>query len=116
MFAEVSGITACIKAIAADPDVKVMRVKNRLDPSFDGRQSAGYRNISMNLCITTAQTKALGIHKHICELQLLLQAVAEIKVKDLFNPLNYLPNATLPQICYALSFHLSIGYFYAQQI
>lgn len=80
IFSDVGSITKCMKMIGDDPDVQVVRLKNRMDPSYDGRQSLGYRNISINLKLVTAQTKTLGLDTHICELQLLLDAMAEIKV------------------------------------
>ena len=80
MFQDIARITDCIKSIGQDPDIQIVRIKNRLDPAFDARQSGGYRNVAINLRIKTAQTIALGIDLHICSLQLLLQAMAEIKV------------------------------------
>ena len=80
IFSEISGITKCLKVIGNDPDVELVRLKNRMDPAYDGLQSLGYRNVAINLRLVTPQTMALGIDTHICELQLLLQAMAEIKV------------------------------------
>jgi hypothetical protein len=80
VFQTVDNITVCLESIARDPDIRVLRVKNRLDPGFDARLSAGYRDLALNLQIVSAQTKALGIDSHVCELQLMLQSVAELKV------------------------------------
>jgi hypothetical protein len=57
-----------------------LRIKNRMDPGYDARRSAGYRDVALNLQIVSTQTKALGIDYHVCELQLMLQSVAELKV------------------------------------
>jgi hypothetical protein len=38
-----AGVAACLRAVAADPEAVVLRVKNRLDPAYDARSSAGYR-------------------------------------------------------------------------
>ena len=80
VFQTVDNITVCLESIAEDPDIRVLRVKNRLDPGFDARLSAGYRDLALNLQIVSAQTKALGIDSHVCEMQLMLQSVAELKV------------------------------------
>jgi hypothetical protein len=90
VFKKVEGITACISLIAADPEVRVMRIKNRLDPAYDARRSAGYRDVAVNLQIVSAQTKELGIDNHVCELQLMLQEVAELKVYALLSIYAYL--------------------------
>ena len=43
MFEGPEDLLACLEAVAADPDVVVVRVKNRLRADYDARQSAGYR-------------------------------------------------------------------------
>jgi hypothetical protein len=73
-------MTACLKTIAEDPDAEVLRIKNRLDPDFDSAQSAGYRDVSLSLCIVTDESRSLGIDLHVCELLLLLRAFHALKV------------------------------------
>ena len=80
VFQTVENITACLASIAQDSDIRVLRIKNRLDPGYDARRSAGYRDVALNLQIVSAQTKTLGIDSHVCELQLMLQSVEELKV------------------------------------
>ncbi len=70
----------CLAAIIRDPDVTVLRVKSRMDPDFDASQSAGYRNLALNLRLTTPAAAALGAETHVCEVQLLLVDIAVIKV------------------------------------
>ncbi len=43
VFDRPEDLAACLRAVAADPEVVVHRVKNRLDPAYDARTSAGYR-------------------------------------------------------------------------
>jgi len=81
VFNDVPAMTTCVWAIAQDPDVEVLRIKNRLDVSFDSAKSAGYRDVSFNLRIATAETRELGIDLHVCELQLLLRGFYELKVR-----------------------------------
>jgi hypothetical protein len=71
---------ACLGAISRDSDVVLLRIKNRFDPGLSSSSSAGYRNLALNLRIVTAETQALGIEMHICEVQLLLLSMAAIKV------------------------------------
>ena len=80
IFNSVSEVARCLAAIGRDQDVAIVRIKNRLDPKFDSAMTAGYRNVALNLCITTEETKSLGVETHVCEVQLLLICMAEIKV------------------------------------
>ncbi len=64
-----------------DPDVLLARIKNRFDPELDSAESAGYRNLAVNLRLDTAETRALGVEIHVCEVQLLLLQMAAIKVR-----------------------------------
>jgi hypothetical protein len=73
-------MTACLQTIARDPDTEVLRIKNRLSQDFDSAQSAGYRDVSLSLCILTEETLSLGIDLHVCELQLLLRTFHTLKV------------------------------------
>ena len=67
--------------MASDPDVTILRVKSRLGPEFDANQSAGFRNLALNLRMTTPAAAALGAETHVCEVQLLLVDMAVIKVR-----------------------------------
>jgi hypothetical protein len=59
---------------------QVLRVKNRFSLGYDSAQSAGYRDVGVNLRICTPSTRALGAAVHVCELQLILRPFAELKV------------------------------------
>lgn len=74
----------CLKLISQDHEVKIVRIKNRLHPSFDSRLSGGYRDIALNLRINTEITRLLALNGHVCEVQLLLKQVAELKVCIIF--------------------------------
>ena len=41
VFEGPAGVAACLAAIRADPEARVLRVKNRLDPTYDAAASAG---------------------------------------------------------------------------
>jgi hypothetical protein len=82
-FHSVADIVACLCAISNDPDVVLVRVKNRYDPESDASLSAGYRNLAVNLRLDNSETRALGIETHVCEVQLLHLHMAVIKVISL---------------------------------
>lgn len=66
--------------IQQDAEIQILRIKNRLDPSYDSAQSAGYRDVLINIRLATAESYTLGVNAHVCELQLLLRHYAELKV------------------------------------
>ena len=68
------------------PSVRQVRIKNRFEIGFDSEQSAGYRNLAVNLRVVTGETKALGLETHVCEVQLLLVQMAAIKVRSVELP------------------------------
>jgi len=78
-FSSVAGVAACLASISNDPDVRLARIKNRFDPDLDSAESAGYRNLAINLRLDTAETRALGVEIHVCEVQILLLHMAAIK-------------------------------------
>ena len=61
VFQAVADLVECVEAIAQDPDVQVVRIKNRMDPAFDARLSAGYRNVAINV---VDLGNACWTHKH----------------------------------------------------
>ncbi len=70
----------CLKTIAGDHTVCLVRIKNRLDLLYNVGQSGGFRNLALNLSLTTEWSSSLGLEKHVCELQLILKSFAELKV------------------------------------
>ena len=82
-FESIANIITCLAAICGDKDVALARVRNRLDPSFDSSQSAGYRNLAINLRLVSSEATRLGVEGHVCEIQLLLASMAVIKVTSL---------------------------------
>jgi hypothetical protein len=84
VFENAAGVAACLAAVRADKEVLVLRVKNRLDPTYDSTASAGYRDVALNLRIASNVTEELGIEMHVCEVQLLLLPFAELKVQTHF--------------------------------
>ena len=82
-FDSIEGVASCFRLITADPDVLLVRVKNRFTGAAAAggpMSSAGYRNLAVNLRVDNAEARALGAETHVCEVQLLLINIAAIKV------------------------------------
>lgn len=78
-------------------DVCIVRAKNRMAPpqqlasALDLSASApaaartnetGYRDLAINLRVTSAAAQALGLQWHVAEVQLLLRAFADVKAEE----------------------------------
>ena len=79
MFEDLESLTACVGYIRKDREVRIVRAKNRLDHRYDAKQSAGYRDVNLNVKITTEETSRVGLDMHVCEVLLLLRPFAERK-------------------------------------
>jgi hypothetical protein len=69
-----------MRVIGQDTETRVVRVKNRLDPAFDTARSAGYRDVALNLKLTNEETLSMGLEEHVCEVQLILLPMYQLKV------------------------------------
>ncbi|KAK3232710.1 hypothetical protein CYMTET_56951 [Cymbomonas tetramitiformis] len=65
------GVLFLIRDIQPAYGWKILRIKNRLHPDFDAKNSGGYRDLSMNV---------MGATKHVCEVQFHWLPVFNIKV------------------------------------
>jgi len=82
VFDSVGNMITCVRAIAADPEIQVVRTKNRLDPAFDSSRTAGYRDVSINVRILNKDTVRLCLAAHVCEVLLLMKPFAELKHEE----------------------------------
>ena len=89
-FEELDELLACLEAMAADPEARLMRVVNKLSPSYDSTSTAGYRSVLLNLCLGMTAARRLCIETHVCEVQLVLVDFARIKVQPLLPFNNHL--------------------------
>ncbi len=80
VFEDVHSLAGCLRSIIADREIQVVRVKNRMDPEYNAHQSAGYRDVSLNMRIVNDRAEQFGLSGHVVEVQLLLKSVAELKV------------------------------------
>mmetsp|Transcript_16788 Transcript_16788/g.26029 ORF Transcript_16788/g.26029 Transcript_16788/m.26029 type:complete len:219 (-) Transcript_16788:57-713(-) len=82
VFEKVHDLASCVRVLKEDPDIQVHRVKNRLDASYNARETAGYRDVCINLRVVTPFTMAWGLDTHVCELQLILMSIAQMKHEE----------------------------------
>ena len=80
----------CLRIIESDPEVLLIRIKNRMDPAYNAQPSGGYRDVSINLRIISTLTSSLAVDTHVCEVQLILRPFAEVKVSLFFCKLTYI--------------------------
>ncbi len=66
-------IHKAMSLIADDPQLQIVRVKNRFSRDYKSTQSAGYRDVLVNLRISNTLTQKFGLELHVCELQLSLK-------------------------------------------
>jgi len=81
VFENLADLEECCGVIAADPDVRIVRIKNRLSEQTVSKEHAGYRDVMINLRIETHETCDWGLEGHVCELQLILKDFARIKTQ-----------------------------------
>jgi len=82
VFERLEDLCECLERILGDPELVVMRIKNRLDPSFDARTTGGYRDVALNVRVVTERTRELGVAGHVCELQLLMKEYMELRTAE----------------------------------
>ena len=78
-FETVAELHKCLQAIAADPTVCILGLKNRFALDYDSAQSAGYRNLALNIVVVDRFSMLQGVERHVCELQLGLKAFDDLK-------------------------------------
>ncbi len=68
--------------MVADPDIELLRIKNRYDPKYDSKLSGGYRDVNINLRFRSHLALLLGLETHVCEVQLVLRSIIGIKNEE----------------------------------
>ena len=51
-----------------------------MDTASDAAEWGGYRDVALNLRIATGEAQRAGAEAHVCELQLILAPMLELKV------------------------------------
>ena len=65
----------------ARSQVRVERIKNRMSEAYNSSESAGYRDVCVNLRVINPTAVALGVELHMCEVQLILKGFAQLKTR-----------------------------------
>jgi hypothetical protein len=81
VFESVAALTAALLKIAADDDVVLVRMKNRMLVGHAAEETAGYRDVVINVRVVNEDTRKLGIEMHVAEVQLVLSTISNIKVR-----------------------------------
>mmetsp|Transcript_28826 Transcript_28826/g.45207 ORF Transcript_28826/g.45207 Transcript_28826/m.45207 type:complete len:575 (-) Transcript_28826:409-2133(-) len=81
IFRYVADLTSCFEAILKEPNVELLRVKNKLkfDTDLPGGEVTTFRDLHMNLRLHTQEAYTMGVQGHICELQLVPAQVFKVK-------------------------------------
>jgi len=76
---DVASVCRFLALCVEDQEIQVLRVKNRMSPSYNSRESCGYRDVLINFCLNTPLTRQLGLSDHVCEAQIILKRFYEQK-------------------------------------
>jgi len=87
VFTKVSDMARCLAILHrkkydnGDPTgIKIVRLKNRYSLDYDAvKESAGYRDVCMNLQVKTKEAEERGVSKHYAELQLQMSEMYKAK-------------------------------------
>ena len=74
IFDDPSSLACCLHLVGEQEPFKACRIKNRMARSFDSRTSMGYRDVGINV-----RWEMDSGSWHICELQLQLRSLFELK-------------------------------------
>jgi len=66
VFDSLADICKCLEIITNDPDLEIVRFKNRFDPRKDALRTVGYRDVVVILRVVTLLTTRLGVAGHRC--------------------------------------------------
>jgi len=78
-FDKIEDITMVLGAIMTDSEVQLLRAKNNLKPDANASATAGYRAVHLNLRLINHKTQMMGCEMHICEVQLVLRSIGELR-------------------------------------
>eukprot|EP00929_Paragymnodinium_shiwhaense_P001980 TRINITY_DN10217_c0_g2_i1.p1 TRINITY_DN10217_c0_g2~~TRINITY_DN10217_c0_g2_i1.p1 ORF type:complete len:667 (+),score=76.57 TRINITY_DN10217_c0_g2_i1:157-2157(+) len=74
-----SSLQTLLDRIRDDDTAKILRIKNRFDLAYDSNLSAGFRSLTLNFIIIDQRTRSISTDRHICELQLGLETMHDLK-------------------------------------
>ena len=68
VFDRIQDLRVMLQLLIKDPEIVIVRIKNRLDPGYNSSLSAGYRDLMINLQIRNEETCLLHVQHHIAPL------------------------------------------------
>eukprot|EP00282_Hemiselmis_andersenii_P037020 CAMPEP_0169436396 /NCGR_PEP_ID=MMETSP1042-20121227/5566_1 /TAXON_ID=464988 /ORGANISM="Hemiselmis andersenii, Strain CCMP1180" /LENGTH=738 /DNA_ID=CAMNT_0009547087 /DNA_START=37 /DNA_END=2253 /DNA_ORIENTATION=+ len=81
-FDDVSSLTGCLRALASDPKIEIVRIKSTMGENFDGSNDvlfAGMRFVSLNVRLWSSESATLCVDSHVCEIILMLTRIKEVE-------------------------------------
>jgi len=83
VFDEIEDLVGMLRRLHQDPEIVILRIKNRLDPAYKSSDSAGYRDVMLNVLIQNSESTKLNVSYHVAEIQLIPRAVFKRRGEDL---------------------------------
>ena len=72
---DAAGLVRGLRAVCESPMTGLVRVRNALCDGHDMGAVVGLRAVTINLCLSMAQARRLGVDHHVCEVQLVPEAL-----------------------------------------
>ena len=72
---DAAGLVRGLRAVCESPMTGLVRVRNALCDGLDMGTVVGLRAVTINLCLTMAQARRLSVDNHVCEVQLVPEAL-----------------------------------------
>lgn len=82
IFSNLDDLCNCLQILSRDPATRILRIKNRFAREYDSNETAGYRDVAVNVVMVNEETSRLGVAGHVCELQLILEQFLNLKTDD----------------------------------
>merc|ERR1712048_991030 len=82
VYQNIEELLAGLRVVVADESVRIQRIKNRFARGYNSTCSAGYRDVCIVLRLQSSETLASGTNLHLCELQLHLSAISDVKSEE----------------------------------
>jgi hypothetical protein len=81
-FESIEDLKACLMTLCDDPEMEVVRVKNRMHHTIDSISTGGYRDVLVNGRFTNEVAVRYGVDRHIFEILLILKPFADLKTAE----------------------------------
>ena len=86
VFDAVTDMHQCLRCVLEDRRIAVLEIKNRVSFKYNSDDSCGYRDIQLKIVVERDQFNEdeimVGLHEHVCEVQLHLDPIYKLKNDD----------------------------------